>query len=416
MLASLSYGVKDTNQTNFQKGLTPIITLFMCILIMLFNPMIVIILGALLEFRGPMSKVLNYLIALSLALSISNRSVGQMWYAAGGQKANDDAINYLDWYHQIEGASYVADLGSYFTKLLSGQEPLWFFMAEIVGVLSDFDENLLVFLSVATPLILIHYSFQKLSPYFFTIALLFYALIPEIFHSLYHLWRFVLSASIVYCIFAISLTQQRIRLSYLIWPVLAHSSGLISALIFALARFNFFSNPENGFVYRICYVFIALAIIILAVILGINFLQFIGFSKILYYAESVDTEVFSYSLRHVLYAGISVGLLLKSNSRLIVLFSLMNLVILSGPLFFPQIGLILDRILIAISPIIVLALAFSIKDRLFYRVVIVLPLIIFYLWFASKADGTLFYQYMGNGEFFSPMSGVFYNLLSRNYL
>tara|TARA_B100000989_G_scaffold143755_1_gene107125 strand:+ start:14608 stop:15855 length:1248 start_codon:yes stop_codon:yes gene_type:complete len=415
MLASLSSGGKATNQTNFQKGLTPIITLFMCILIMLFNPMIVIILGALLELRGPLSKVLNYIIALSLALSISNRSVGQMWFGAGGQKANDDAINYLDWYHQIEGASYVADLGSYFTKLLSGQEPLWFFMAEIVGVLSDYDQNLLVFFSVATPLILIHYSFQKLSPYFFTIALLFYALIPEIFHSLYHLWRFVLSASIVYCIFAISLTQQRIRLSYLIWPVLAHSSGLISALIFALARFNFF-NAESGFIYRICYVFTALATIILAVILGMNFLQFIGFSKILYYAESVDMGAFSYSLRHVLYAGISVGLLLKSNSRLIILFSLMNLVILSGPLFFPQIGLILDRILIAVSPIIVLALAFYIKDRLFYRVVIVLPLIIFYLWFASKADGTLFYQYMGNGEFFSPMSGVFYNLYSRNYL
>ena len=161
----------------------------------------------------------------------------------------------------------------------------------------------------------------------------------------------------------------------------------------------------------------AAAVVVIGAILGANFLQFIGFTKIFYYvALAEDFGTFSYSLRHVLYAAISSGLLLISNSRVIVLYSLVNLILLSVPLLLPGIGLILERVLSVTCPLIVLALAFSIKDRRIFRAIIVLLAAIFYLSFASKANGTLFYQYMADGEFYSLMSGVFYNLYSRIYI
>lgn len=389
------------------------IGLFLFISSLLINPIIVIIIGAFFEINFKIDKSINYLIAFSIALSISNREIGNSWYSIFGARADDDAINYLNYYHDFELKSYLFNFSDYLPNLLIGKEPLWFIISEITGFIFSFNDFPLVFVSVAIPVFIIHRTFALISPFFCFNALLFYVLVPEVFHSLYHLWRFSLSSSIMNFAFVYSLVKQKIPFKFLILGVFSHITSLIMLIPFFFSKFEIRKNEINNINYKILFIFLQLSIYFFLIFSLLFLFKFIQLDKILFYFGSESDLGFTFSIRHIIYSFISLFLIYRLKNRYVVSLSILNLLFIFLPLFYSQIGLIMERVLIITTPVTPLILAIFLKDFSQSRKYIIFPLIFLYVYYAFKLDGTLFYQFISNGNFFSPINGIIYNLFNH---
>lgn len=389
------------------------IYLFLIIASLLVNPLIVIIIGAIFEINFKINKSINYIIAFSIALSISNREIGNSWYSIFGLRADDDAINYLNFYHDLELKSYIFNFSDYLPNLLIGKEPLWFIISEITGFIFSFNNSPLIFVSVAIPVFIIHRTFALISPFFCFNALLFYVLVPEVFHSLYHLWRFSLSSSIMNYAFVYLLIKQKIPLKYILLGVFSHITSLIMLIPFILSKFEFRKNDINNINYKALFIFLQLSIYFFLMVFLMFLFKFIQLDKLLFYFGSESDLGFTFSIRHIIYAFISFFLIYRLKNRYVVSLSILNLLFIFLPLFYSQIGLIMERVLIITTPVTPLILAIFLKDFSQSRKYILFPLIFIYVYYVFKLDGTLFYQFISNGNFFSPINGIIYNLFNH---
>lgn len=392
-------------------------SLLLSFLIFFINPFYIIILGAILETISKLKKFTNFFLAASLSLSFSNREIGNPWFSNNGIKAEDDAINYIDFYQNINFHSYIFDLKNYLYNFLNGQEPVWFYIAEISGFLSKYNNNFIVFVSVAIPIFILHHTFKKTSNYFCFNALIFYTLIPEIFHSIYHLWRFSLSSSITYLAFITTLNTNKVNYKLLILAILTHFTSFLILLGFLITKYLKFDINYKYLVIKNIYkrtikIFINLAIFIFIFYFFFLIFQLFDLNKFYFYFGGNYTEKFVYNSRHVLYFLISIFFVYYSNNKYIYIFALLNILLISIPFFFPLIGIFIERFLIITVPLLALTITFyfnNVKPKIFY----IIPFIVLFFYLKYNLENQLFYKYISNNNFFSFYNGIIYNILYR---
>jgi hypothetical protein len=385
------------------------INLLLLILLLFFNPLFVLVLGVFLERKYKLIKFVNIIIGFSLALSISNRTIGNSWYSSSDVKGEDDGVNYQNYYHEIKNDSYILDFKDFLINYTDGKEPLWFSMVELVGYLTKFNLQALVFFSVLIPLLIIHHTINLVSPFFCLTSLIYYTLVPETFHTLYHLWRFSLSACILNLAFVHLILNNKINAKLLIIGALGHATSVLMVFSQLLAKTKLIHKKKESklvLLFEVLLKIFFLSLFITLLLLNLNI------DKIIFYFDGEVDLNFTYSIRHYLYMIVSIFLLLKSKNRIIVFFSIVSILLLLLPLVIPTVGVILERILIIITPLIPLMFCFIIKDLHFLRTFVSLPFILLFFYLIYKLDGTLFYQYISNGFFFKWFNGLFYNLLT----
>lgn len=374
---------------------------FMCVFI---NPLYMLIIGAVVEIYKKIPSYFNYVLAFSFAIAIANREIGVQWYSDNGIGI-DDAINYLNWYHQISINSYFLELNEVFSNILSGREPIWFLLAEIVGTLSMYNEKAIILVSTLLPIILFHYSFTKITRYFCFCGLVFYFLVPEIFHLLFHLYRTSIGFALLTFSFVLLLSKNRFPYSYYLAP-LGHLSTILPAAALFLSRFITFE-------LTITKKFFATIILSIAFFLGIYVIFIIainlGFEKIAFYLTS-SGETFQLSFRHLIYFLLSIFLIFITKNKYVYMIALSSLLVLFLPNFFDGLSIVFERILIVFIPLLSLSLVYEIKEKIVLKIPILFVLTMNFLYLISKVNGELFYQFMSNGNFFNVFSGILYNL------
>ena len=379
------------------------------ILLLFINPFYVLIFGVFVERKNSLGKYLNYLIAISIALSISNRPIGNSWYSESGVKGDDDAINYIAYYSELKNESYILQFDKYVENFTDGKEPLWFSMSEMIGVFSGFNIRVLVFLCVLIPLLIIHYSLLKISSFFCLSSLLFYSLVPETFHTLYHLWRFALASSIINVVFVKLIVSKKINYKLLVIGILGHVTSVLMVMSLIFSQINFTTSAQIRKIRIVFVIFLKLSIITFITWL---LLTNVSFDKILFYLDGEVDLNFKYSIRHYIYYLLSFFLLWKSRNEYILFFSFLNIFLLSIPLVFPAVGIFLERILIISTPLIPLMLAYHLSVHNKLRLHFSLFSVFLFIYFSFKLDNTLFYQYISSGNFFKLKNGLLYNLLT----
>jgi hypothetical protein len=379
------------------------LTLFFLILIFFLNPFYVLIFGALIERKIKIPQFINFFLAFSIALTISNREIGNSWISTSGNFANDDALNYLSYYHDLEFNSFILNYKEYIENIFTGREPIWFFIAEFIGVTTNFNDFILIFFSTLIPVLILHKSFIEVSSNFCINALFFYILVPESFHTIYHLWRFSISTSILILSFSILLNSNKFKKNYIILALLTHLTSILLATTFFLNKEPSFNKTRSIFfiiLSQLVKYFITLFLILLI-------FEYLGFEKLYYYLGSESISKFEYSGRHIFYLILSLILIFKSSNIYIIKFSILNIFILLLPATVPEIGLIIERILMITVPLIPIMLAFEFNNSLYKF----LPFIIcIYFYYSFKLRSELFYQYISNGSFFSPYNGILFNI------
>jgi hypothetical protein len=378
--------------------------IILSVLCVFINPLYMLIIGSIVETYKKLPTYFNYVLAFSIAIAISNREIGVQWSSANGI-GMDDAVNYLNWYHQTEFTSYILNFQDIIINTLNGREPLWFILAEISGIASLYNENFLIFISVLFPVLVFHFSFQKITKYFCFSALVFYFLVPEMFHMLFHLFRTSIGLSIVVLCFAGLLAANKSRSKLIYFAPFGHLSMILPSSVLFFGRFIVFdlsiSKKIIGIMILATSFFIGLyALLFIA--------SFIGLEKIAYYLSS-EGEIFKLGTRHLIYLILSVYLLAVTKNKNIYLISLSALLVLCLPFSLNGIGLIFERILILFTPLLALCLVYEINGSKLKRVCTIALLSINFLLLVAKIHDQLFYQYMSDGKFFNFFSGLFHN-------
>jgi hypothetical protein len=378
-----------------------IVFTFMCIFL---NPLYMLIAGSLIEIYKKLPSYLNYVLAFSIAIAIANREIGVQWSSSNGIGI-DDAINYLDFYNNIQTSSYILNFNEVFINIFSGKEPLWFLLAEMSGRISLFDEGFLILVSTLVPVMLFHYSFIKITKYYCFCALVFYFLVPEVFHLLFHLYRSSLALSLIAVGLALTLANNNTNNKLIYLAPLGHLSTVLPAFVLFSQRFVFFnlslSNKLYGLIFLSIFFFIGLYFMLyLATV--------IGFEKIVFYLSS-DGDIFILSTRHFIYLLLSSYLILITKNKNIYLLSIATLLLIFMPIFLDGLGIFFERILILFTPLLALSLAYEIDGSQFKRLAIISVITANFLYLVSKVNGQLFYQYMSDGQFFNFFSGLLYN-------
>jgi len=378
-----------------------IILSVLCIFI---NPLYMLIIGSIVEIYKKLPTYFNYVLAFSIAIAISNREIGVQWSSANGT-GMDDAVNYINWYLQTESNSYILNFQDIIANTLSGKEPLWFILVEIAGKVSLYNINFLIFISIFVPVLIFHSAFQKTTKYFCFAALVFYFLIPEIFHMLFHLFRTSIGFSIVLLCFSGLLAANKSRSKLIYLAPFGHIAMILPSSVLFFGRFiNFnlsITNKIIGIIILSTSFFIGLyALLFIAYLIGLE--------KIAYYL-SAEGEIFILGTRHLIYLILSVYLLALTKHKNTYLISLSTFLILCLPFTLNGIGLIFERILILFTPLLALCLVYEINGSKLKRVCIIFLLSINFLLLVTKIHDQLFYQYMSDGKFFNFFSGIFHN-------
>jgi hypothetical protein len=402
---------KGANNDNLNISCRPEKDLFLSwiglTLIFCFNPLYVLIFLVLFErwIRMPLS--IGYFFVFSFSLMFVNRDIGNSW-SSGDSFANDDVINYLDFYHHIFEMQYFEDLGM---TIFNGGEPLWFLIAGIVSFVTHGDDLAIIFVSVALPLLLLFQVFSSISRDFCFNAFFFFTLYPEINHLIYHVWRYSLSLSISLFLFIWVLRSQSVSKKLVFMSFAAHVSSILSLLTIAYG--SILGNPFlekrilNRFFVSLSFILVVSGILILA-FYSVDYLEI---EKFVFYVKSEDIMTpFTYSKRHILYLIISAYILSFSERRVSFVLSLLGFLLLILP-YFLSVSIIYERLLQLIIPMIVVGFLYEIRFFLRFKVlllIVIIPLA-FDLW--SNLQGELFYVYMSNGHNFHLLNGIGYNLI-----
>lgn len=383
--------------------------LFLCLMFffmtLIFNPLYLLLFFVTLErwIRIPIS--LNYFLVVSFSLMFINREIGESW-SSGEAYANDDALNYIDYYRHIFDRFFFNDLGMTF---YSSGEPLWFIIAGIVSFLTNGNEFSIIAVSVIVPIFILHIVFSKISRDFCFNAAFFYIFFPEINHIFYHLWRYSLSMSLTLLLFIYLVKRNKIQIKLFFLSISAHISSLLSLLFISFA--NMFKNPliKNKFSNKLIFVllfFLVFGSLSYSILLS---LKFVEFDKFIFYVNSDEIlTLFTYNKRHGLYLVISAYLISFSQKKVSIVISLSGLTLLILP-FFYSVSLVYERVLILIIPIIIVAFLYEI--RFYYRIknILLFPLFLIAIDLWTKSQGELFYAYMSNGHNFNLFNGMAYN-------
>ncbi len=372
---------------------------------LMFNPLYLLLFFVLLERWIRIPILINYFFVFSFSLMFINRDIGNSWNS-GDAYANDDVLNYLEFYRHIFDLNFFKDIGLTF---YSGGEPLWFVLAGIVHFLTNGNEFLVIVVSVAIPIIILHKVFYSISRDFCFNAFFFLVLYPEINHIIYHVWRYSLSLSITLLLFNSVLKNQRNSTKLSLISFSAHVSSIFSSLIIAYG--SIFRNPflTKKVLSKAFFALIFILFTSIIVLLGIYSIDYVDFDKFVYYVKSEEIITpFVYSMRHLLYLIISSFTFILSTRKVSVVLAVMGFMLLLLPFFF-SISIIYERVLQLIIPIIIIGFLYEIKDYPNLKNVLLLPLFIVAINFWSKSEGELFYAYMSNGHNFNVFNGLVYN-------
>lgn len=379
--------------------------IILSVLCVFINPLYILIIGSIVEIYKKLPSYFNYVLAFSIAIAISNREIGVQW-SASNTIGIDDAVNYINWYLQTEFNSYILNFQDIIINTLSGKEPLWFILAEVAGRVSLYNESFLIFISVLVPVLIFHFSFQKITKYFCFSGLVFYFFIPEIFHMLFHLFRTSIGFSIVILCFSGLLAANKSRSKLIYLAPFGHLSTILPSSVIFLGRFMNFNLSITNKIFGSMILSISFFIVLYALLF---IASIIGLEKIAYYLSS-EGDMFTLGTRHLIYLILSVYLLAVTKNKNIYLISLSTLLVLCLPFSLNGIGVVFERILILFTPLLALCLVYEINGSKLKRVSIIALLSINFLLLAAKIHDQLFYQYMSDGKFFNFFSGLFHNL------
>ena len=384
----------------------------MCVLTLFINPFYVLILGAIVEKKIILPNYINYFIAFSIAFSISNREIGNYWFSISGDFAEDDALNYLSYFHDLKNNSFILNYKNYLSNFFEGREPLWFFIAEIIGYLFFYNDFVLIFISIALPVFILHKTFREISPFFCINSLLFYILIPESFHTIYHLWRFSLSSSILYYSYIKLLKSKKIPYNFIILSISAHLSAFLLFTSFYIKDYEL-KNRFSIF-FRFYLIILQFTKYIIFVLFAFFILPYFEFEKFSFYFSSDIISNFIYNIRHLLYLFITIFFIFRSDNIFIINIAILNLFLIILPALIPEVGLVMERILIITTPTIPLMIAFQYRNSINKLGFILVPIVLLFIYLSYQLSNKLFYQYISNGNFFSFYNGIFYNMFNHH--
>jgi hypothetical protein len=373
----------------------------MCIFI---NPLYILIIGSFIEMYKKLPSYLNYVLAFSIAIAIANREIGVQWSSVDGF-GNDDAINYLNFYFQTQFSSYIVNFIEIIPNIFKGKEPLWFILAEISGRVSSYNGSFLIFISIFVPILLLHFSFQKITKYFCFSALVFYFLVPEVFHMLFHLFRTSIGLSIVILCFAGLLAANKSRSKLIYLAPFGHLAMILPASVLFFGRFISF---DLSILNKIISIIILSILFFIGIYVLLYIASIIGFEKIVFHL-TFEAEMFKLHTRHLVYLILAIYLIFVTKNKNIFIVSLAAFLLILLPFSFNSIGIIYERILIIFTPLLALSLVYESSASKFKRFCIISILTINFLYLITKISDKLFWQYMADGQFFNFFSGLFYH-------
>lgn len=374
-------------------------------LFFVFNPLYVLLFLVILERWIRLPRVVNNIFACAFSLMFINREIGNSW-TSGDVYAADDVLNYLEFYRHVFDLEFLKGLG---LSLYGGGEPLWFFIAGLVNVVTNSNEFSLVVVSVLVPVMLLQRVFYSISRDFFFNTAFFIIFYPEINHVFYHLWRYSLSLVLVLTVLSVYLISTRISIKYYTTSLLAHVSSTFILSFFLYAAF--FRSPIALSVRkRIVFIFSLFLFFLVFCCLVYFILDYIEYEKFIFYLKSEEVVTpFSYNNRHYLYMMISFAILVFSRNKISILFSLLGVILLTIP-FWYSVSLIYERVLLLVVPTVIVVFLFEIKYYSRLKLLLLVPLFLVAISFWLSVEGKLFYEFMSNGHNFNIFNGMVYNL------
>jgi hypothetical protein len=371
---------------------------------LVFNPLYLLLFFVLLERWIRIPILINYFFVFSFSLMFINRDIGNSW-TAGDAYANDDVLNYLEFYAHIFDLNFFKGMG---LTLYSGGEPLWFLLAGLVHFITNGNAFSVIVVSVAIPIIILHKVFSSISRDFCFNAAFFIVFFPEINHVLYHLWRYSLSLVLVLFVFIYFLNSRRVNIKFFAMSFLAHISSSFSLSLILFLKL--FKSPLVPSISKKLFFVLVLLNFFFIFTYSIYFmLEYVKYEKFIFYLKSEEiSTMFSYNARHFFYVLISGIILFFSRRRVSIMISLLGIIVLILPAFY-SVRLVYDRILLLLVPVIIIVFLFEIKDYPKVKNVLLLPLFLVAIYLWSKSEGELFYAYMSNGHNFNVFNGIVYN-------
>ncbi len=385
-----------------------ILTFFGCLLVFVFNPLYVLLLFLFLERLIRIPITLNYFFAFSISLFFINRDFGKSWSGSDGMTfANDDVLVYLDYYRNLWTDDFYknADLHIY-----GGGEPVWFLLACIVKFLSFSSVFCIICFSVFLPVFFLHFVFSKISVDFCFNVAFFYIFFPEINHIFYHLWRYSLSLAFTLCLCVYSLNNNRFNIKLSLLSILSHITSFLTAFVLFCVSIHKYSYLKNIFFARIFFLLSFLCFGFILFFFFWSIFDYIQLDKVNFYLRSDEVVVpFFYSSRHFLYMFISIYLLFLSKNIKILSIALLNLLSLLIPSVF-TVTVVYERLLLLLVPLLIVSFLFHIKQKIYIKNLLFLPMVIVFYNFVQNCDGQLFYAYMSRGHLFDLFNGIIINL------
>jgi len=382
---------------------------------LIFNPFYVLILCALIEQIKRQPKILFWIVTSSIVMSITNREIGGGWGSIETGLANDDALIYLDSYIALKTNSYIGNPAEYLYKFLNGQEPVWYLLMEFIGLATNFNQDIMLFISVAVPVFIIHFVIYRSFRYPLFAVLVFYFISTEMIHTFYHLWRFSLALSLAILVIMLWKSHQSRfqRIGCYILPIIGHITMLTIMLLLFIS--NFLTPKQQhktlGLFRKLkllcAFIFSMVVLSLLVWVLLINF----EFTKVLYYFGSTSFEPWGgLNPRFILQLSICIFLMIITTKPLVYVFALSTACLLLLPAII-DIPFIVIRLTVIFTPFISLFYCLEIENKksLVYLSIICGSLI--FLRLALNSGDLGHYQYMSGGEFSSVHAGLIYNLL-----
>lgn len=401
---------------DFNKFIWSITFILLLFSTLIFNPFYILILCVLIEQFKHQPKIFYWAITTSIVMSIVNREIGGSWGNLDTGFANDDALIYLDAYFALETDSYLANPSEYLYKFFNGQEPGWYVLMELIGMLTNYNQDMMLFFSVALPIFVIHFAVYRSFRYPLFALLVFYFISTEVIHTFYHLWRFSLAMSLAILVIMLWKTNKSLikKGAYYILPAIGHIT--ILAPMFLLFVSNFFRSKRQhkvfGLVQKLklsgALIFSIMSLALFLYVLLINF----EYSKIVYYFASNSEASGGLNLRFILQLSICFFLMAYSKKPLVFVFSFFAAFVLSLPLVI-DLSFIFIRLSVIFTPLVSLFYCLEVENKkpLVYLTIIIGSIL--FLRLALNSSDIGHYQYMAQGDFFSIHAGLIYNLFGE---
>jgi hypothetical protein len=379
-------------------------------LALFFNPLYLLFLLVCVERFVRLPLGVNYILALSISLLFINREIGGGWSAvAASNVASDDAVNYIRYYNALFDKDFYITHGISF---YNGGEPLWYTVAAITRFLTGGNNLSIVMASVMIPILLLHKSLANISyDHLYNVAF-FYLLFPEIFHVFYHLWRFALSLSITMLIFSHIIRRHDVNYKLIGVGLLAHVTSIITSSFLVIANKLSPDVLQGGLMQRFIVFFRLVVLLAISYLAFIFILEHSSYSKLIFYIKSEEiTTLFAYNSRHYLYMIISAYLIMFSKRGLIISLATLNFALLLLPMFL-RITVIYERVLLLLTPLIILTLLHHLSKRNQRKSLMLIPMFLLLINFVLNSNGQLFYEYMSRGHAFDLFNGAAFNVYS----